>query len=140
MTVKGRIYRRSDGKWEARIKAGNNRIVGTSGSQGYNRRIAALRPLRRLLRSGPHIVVDLDGNVVEPTAEQAANYKRGVLARFRRPYTGTIWQRSDGRWEWRITAGKNIVFVSHSQGYERPERAFDTLLLLCHGGPHEIVE
>jgi uncharacterized protein YegP (UPF0339 family) len=28
-------YRRADGKWDWRVVASNNRIVGTSGGQGY---------------------------------------------------------------------------------------------------------
>lgn len=29
------VYRREDGKWDWRLKAGNGRIIGTSGGQGY---------------------------------------------------------------------------------------------------------
>lgn len=33
--MNGQIYRRDDGKYAWRIKAGNNEIVATDGGQGY---------------------------------------------------------------------------------------------------------
>lgn len=154
MALIGKTYKRTDGLYESRITSTNHRLVGTSGNQGYKRRRPALVTLEHLLVNGPHIVLDVDGHVVGASPEQVTSYAPPRLFNFfrrrpSRPYTGQVYQRVDGRYEWRITApnGK-IVFVSHSQGYEQPGRvsvdgavkngALKTLVEVCHGGPHTV--
>lgn len=154
MTLRGSIHKRVDGLIDSRIKARNGSTIGTSGGQGFKRTRPARVTLEHLLCTGPHIVRDIDGNIIDPTAEQLKAYQPPKLLSFLkgRPtalYTGQVYERKDGKFEWRIKSrnGKT-VFTSHSQGFERAGRvnaqgvptkgtALASLVLVCHGGPHE---
>lgn len=163
MTLRGTIYKRIDGLIESRIIApkqrrADRRIVGTSGGQGFDRKRPALVTLDHLLLTGPHVVFDVDGNEVPPTKAQVAAYKgknrpklkKGVR-RPRHPYIGRVVRsEATGKFEWQIKSRNgNLVFSSHSQGFERagkvrpdgtptPGTALDSLVAICHGGPHEV--
>ncbi len=44
------VYKRADGKWAFRIKAGNNEVVATDGGQGYSNKGDARETLEKLMR------------------------------------------------------------------------------------------
>lgn len=59
MAGTGEIYRRTDGKFAFRVKAGNGEIVATDGGQGYVNRSDARSTLEKLMRG------DYDGAITE---------------------------------------------------------------------------
>jgi uncharacterized protein YegP (UPF0339 family) len=61
----GRVYRRTDGRWEWRIKHRNGNTVFVSHDQGYERAGTALATLVRVCHDGPHVV---EGDVIEEAA------------------------------------------------------------------------
>ena len=61
MAGKGELYKRNDGKWAFRVKAGNGEIVATDGGQGYSAKGDAESTLQKLISGsydGPVEVLD----------------------------------------------------------------------------------
>jgi uncharacterized protein YegP (UPF0339 family) len=50
MAGSGEIYTRSDGKFAFRVRSGNNQVVATDGSQGYDNKADARSTLEKLMR------------------------------------------------------------------------------------------
>jgi uncharacterized protein YegP (UPF0339 family) len=51
------VYKRTDGKWDWRMRAGNGEIVATSGGQGFNERGDAVESVELVLEADPDTVV-----------------------------------------------------------------------------------
>jgi uncharacterized protein YegP (UPF0339 family) len=49
MAGSGDVYKRADGKWAWRLKAGNGQIVATDGSQGYSNSTGAKATLEKVM-------------------------------------------------------------------------------------------
>lgn len=49
MAGSGEIYKRTDGKYAFRVRAGNNEVVATDGSQGYDHAADAKSTLQKLM-------------------------------------------------------------------------------------------
>jgi uncharacterized protein YegP (UPF0339 family) len=47
-SYRGELYRRKDGRWAWRVRAGNGRIVAADGQQGYERRLDAVNMFEAL--------------------------------------------------------------------------------------------
>ena len=52
MAGSGTVYKRSDGKYAFRVKAGNGEVVATDGGQGYSGKSGAKSTLEKLLAGG----------------------------------------------------------------------------------------
>ncbi len=50
MAGSGEVYKRSDGKFAFRVKAGNGEAVATDGGQGYSNKADAKSTLEKLMR------------------------------------------------------------------------------------------
>lgn len=59
--MKLEIYRRLDGKWAWRVRAGNGEIVATDGGQGYENQIDAQNMATRVLSPQSVPVVEVFG-------------------------------------------------------------------------------
>jgi Uncharacterized conserved protein len=51
------VYKREDGLWDWRMKAGNGEIIATSGGQGFTERNDATEAVERVLKADIDIVV-----------------------------------------------------------------------------------
>lgn len=60
MAGTGEVYKRSDGKYAWRLKAGNGEIVATDGGQGYEASSSAKETLQKVMRG------DYDGPITGP--------------------------------------------------------------------------
>lgn len=66
----GHVYQREDGLWDWRLVAANNRIVATSGGQGYARREKAIKMAARVMQEVHQFehpdgyTIGVDGEVV----------------------------------------------------------------------------
>ena len=130
-TLTGTTYKRDDGLWEFRVKARNNRVVATSGGQGYRRHKIAERTLRRLLE--PLFIIN-DSNVrpgvpmkIIPVSGRRSAFGQAV-----------VYQRDDGLFDWRILRRGKIICVSHNQGYKNIDDAAKTLVNVIRWS-HEVV-
>ncbi len=59
MAGTGEVYKRTDGKWAFRVKAGNHEVVATDGGQGYSNKSDAKSTLEKLMRG------DYDGTITD---------------------------------------------------------------------------
>ncbi len=59
MAGSGEVYKRADGKYAFRVRAGNNEIVATDGGQGYSNKSDAKSTLEKLMRG------DYDGTITD---------------------------------------------------------------------------
>jgi len=127
----GSTYKRDDGLWEFRVKARNNRIVATSGGQGYRRRKTAERTMRNLLEpeltfEDAEFMVGAPLRIIKPS---------GLRRTFGH---AVVYQRDDGLFDWRILRKGKIIAVSHNQGYKNVLAATKTLINVVEW-PHEVV-
>ncbi len=60
MAGSGEVFRRTDGKYAFRVRAGNQEVVATDGGQGYDHAADAKSTLQKLLAG------DYDGPVTGP--------------------------------------------------------------------------
>ena len=136
----GQPCRLDDGRWENRVRAGNNKIVLGSHNQTYENEIDALAVLVHLLHGGPHVIRRPNEAFARGTI--GAWMKRRNWPRRTRPYVGTWYRRdSDGRWEARVIAQnptKDIVFTSVVQGYENERDVIIILEKTMLHGPHVV--